>query len=126
MPITRKTGLNVSVFTIGGIDYLCDLDNATISVDVTDEDARGVCDAWSYAWATSKAWKIEAEIFVPATAALINDMVSGDSLVTVAFNTGANSYTGNGLLKTGSHSAGKSGLQKMNVTISGQGALAVA
>lgn len=123
---TRKTGLNISVFSLGGTDYLCDLDNATLSVEVESEDARGVCDEWSFAWATSKSWSIDAELFVTAAASLVTDMISGDSIVTVSFNSGANTYTGTGLLTSGSHSAGKSGLQKLSVKIQGQGALSVA
>lgn len=123
---SRKSGLDVSVFTLGGSDYLCDLDNASLSVEVEHEDARGVCDEWSFAWATSKSWSLDAELFVASAAALVTDMISGDSIVTVSFNTGANTYTGTGLLTSASHSAGKSGLQKVSVKIQGQGTLSVA
>lgn len=127
MPFTtRKSGLSATVFTLGGAEYLCDLDNATLSIEVENEDARGVCDEWSYAWATSKAWSVDAELFVGTNAALITDMISGDSIVTVVLNTGANTYTGTGLLTSGSHSVGKSGLQKLSIKISGQGELSVA
>lgn len=123
---TRKTGLSVSVFTLGGTDLKCSLDNASLSIEVEQEDARGVCDEWSFAWATSKSWSIDAELFVEATAPLMADMISGDALVTVTFNSGANTYTGNGLLTSGSHSVGKSGLQKVSIKIQGQGELSVA
>jgi hypothetical protein len=127
MPFTaRKSGLNVSVFSVGGTEYLCDLDNASLSVEVEQEDARGVCDEWAFAWATSKSWSIDAELFVSTVAALMTDIIGGDALVTVSFNSGANTYTGTGLLTSGSHSAGKSGLQKLSIKIQGQGALAVA
>lgn len=124
--VTRKSGLDVSVFSLGGTAYYCDLDNATLSVEVESEDARGVCDEWSYSWATSKAWSLDAELFVAAAATLISDLVSGDALVTVSINSGANTYTGNALIKSGSHTFGKSGLQKMSVKLEGQGALSVA
>lgn len=120
---TRKSGLDVSVFSLGGTDYYCDLDNATLTIEVEHEDARGVCDDWSFAWATSKSWSLDAELFVAATAPLMAD---ADSLVTISFNSGANTYSGTGLITSASHSAGKSGLQKVSVKIAGQGALTVA
>jgi len=126
MPITRKTGLDVSVFTLGGTAYLADLENATVSVNVESEDARGIADAWSYAWATSKSWSIEAETFIASSAAILADAASGDSLVTVSFTTGAGSYTGNALIKTASHSSNRGALQRQKFTLEGQGALTVA
>lgn len=120
---TRKTGLDVSVFSLGGSSYLYDLDNATLSIEVETEDARGVGDLWSHSWSTSKSWGLDAELFVATSATLVAD---ADQLVTVSFNTGANTYTGNGVLKSTSHSVGKSGLQKQSIKIEGQGALTIA
>lgn len=121
----RKTGINVSVFSLGGDSYLCDLEDATLTITSQTEDARGVCDEDSYAWAISRGWELQASIFVASTASLMADVAEGDGQVTVSFNTGANTYTGTGLITNASHSVSKGGLQKMSVTISGQGGLEV-
>lgn len=126
MPITRKTGLDVSVFTLGGTAYLADLENATVSVNVDSEDAKGIADAWNYAWATAKGWSIEADTFVATSAAILTDAASGDALVTVAFTTGGNTYSGTALIKTASHSTSRAALQRQKFTLEGQGALTVA
>lgn len=123
--VTRKSGLDVAVFSLGGTEYLCDLDNATINVEIDEEDARGVCDDWKFAWATAKGWSLDGELFVASVAPLMADIISGDALVTVSFNTGGNTYTGNALIKSAGHSAGKTGLQKVSAKLSGQGALTV-
>lgn len=126
MPITRQTGLNVSIFNIDGTAYLADLDNATLSLNIESEDARGIADEWSYAWATSKSWSIEAETFVASDAAILADAAAGDSLVTVAFDTGAGAYSGTALIKSASHSASRGALQKQKFSLEGQGTLTVA
>lgn len=123
---TRRTGLDVSVFTLGGTAYLCALDNATLTVNVDSEDAKGVCDEWNYPWALARNWTIEADIFVEAAAALVTDATSGDAVVTVAFTSGANTYSGTALIKTASHSVSRSSLQRQKVTLEGQGELTVA
>ncbi len=124
MPLsTRKTGLQVSVFSLTD-DYLCDLESATLEVTVSSEDARGVCDEWSHMWAMSRAWKITAEIFVSDAADLLG-VAADTAQVTVNFNSGANTYAGTGLITSASHSVDRSSLQKVSVTIEGQGELTV-
>lgn len=126
MPITRKTGLDVSVFTLGGTAYLADLENATLSVNVDSEDAKGIADDFAYPWATARSWSIEADTFVASAAAILSDAATGDSVVTVAFTTGAGTYSGNALIKSASHSTSRGALQRQKFTLEGQGELTVA
>ncbi len=121
----RRSGLNVSVFTLDGTSLLCELEDATVSVEVQDEDGRGVCDEWSYAFSISRAWTIEANLFVAAAGALGVADAAGSNSVAVVFNTGANTYTGNGVITQSQHSVSKGALQKYSITIKGYGALTV-
>ena len=123
---TRKSNFDVSVFTIGGTAYLGDLENATLTVNVDSEEAKGIADEWNYAWATAKGWTIEADTFVATTAATLTDAASGDALVTVAFTSGGNTYSGNALIKSATHSVGRASLQRQKFSLEGQGALTIA
>ncbi len=123
---TRKTGLDVSVFTVGGTVYLGNLDNATLTVNVESEESKGIADAWTFPWATSKGWSIEADTFIASAATTLTDAATGDALVTIAFTSGAGVYSGTGLIKTASHTVGNKQLQKEKFTVEGQGALAIA
>jgi len=89
----RKTNLDVSVFSIAGTDYLCDLKNCTLEYQVQTEESRGVCTPSSYPWAVGDSWTLQGEIFVNTTASVLSTAFS-NSLVTIVFTTGANSYSG--------------------------------
>ena len=97
---TRKSGLDVSVFTIGGTAYLANLDNATLTINIDSEEAKGIADSWNYPWATAKGWSIEADSFVASAATTLTDAATGDALCTIAFTTGGGTYSGTGLIKT--------------------------
>jgi hypothetical protein len=121
----RKRGGSATVFTLDGTNILCEFETAEMSVEITTEDARGACDDWEYAWSISKSWQLTGSLFV-ADAAFLLAAAAGDNQITVVFNTGANAYTGTGILTSGSHSVNRSSLQKQSFTIKGQGSLTVA
>lgn len=115
----------MTVWTVDGTSLLCELEDATISVEVDTEDAAGVCDDWKYAWSMARSWKIEQTNFVAGTGALGIQLAAGDNQVAVVLNTGGNGYTGTGLVTSGSHSIGRRALQKDVFSIEGQGPLVV-
>lgn len=121
----RRSGLNVSVWSLDGTSLLCNLEDATVTVDVQDEDGRGVCDSWSYSFAISRAWTIEATMFVDEFGANAVADAANANTVVVVFNTGANNYTGTGTITQAQHLVSNGGLQKQSVTIKGYGALTV-
>lgn len=121
----RRSGLNVSVFTLDGTSLLCELEDASLSVEVQDEDGRGVCDEWSYAFSISRSWTLEATMFASADGALGVADAADQNSVAVVFNTGANTYTGNGIITQAQHQVSKGSLQKWSVTIKGYGPLSV-
>jgi hypothetical protein len=124
MPLVRRRGIDISIFTLDGTSLLCELEEAEITVEADTEDASGACDEWKYAWANKRSWTLSYKGFVPASARGILDAAS-NSNVTVVFNTGANTYNGVGLMKTASHSVSKSSLQRESISIEGQGELTI-
>lgn len=61
-----QTGLSVSVFSIGGTDYLGDLQSGSISLTNNVADGSGIADEWKYASVTGRNLTIEAMMTVPA------------------------------------------------------------
>lgn len=118
----RKVALDVSVFTIGGVDLLCDVENFNVRREVREVDAGGICDQDEFPYAVRQGWTAEGDLFVAASAPLMAD---ADAQVTFTANTGANTYSGTGLLTTRDHSVTRDGLQKVTFTIRGQGPLSV-
>lgn len=126
MAINRLSGLDVAVFTVGGTSYINDLENATLSVEVQEEDARAIKDQFSYPWATGRSWTLEADVFVGAAATLLSIAGAGSAQVAVAFDSGGNAYSGTGLVTSASHQVNRGGLQMQKITIKGQGPLTIA
>ncbi|MCW5933967.1 MAG: hypothetical protein KIT45_06655 [Fimbriimonadia bacterium] len=123
MPTLRKTGLSVSAFSSDSTSYLDDLENCTVSIEISEEDARACKDGWAYAWSYARRWTIEADVFVAAAAAFMSQS-AGDGLVAISYNSGANTYAGTGVLNV-DHVMVRDGLQKQRVRISGQGEITV-
>jgi hypothetical protein len=123
--ISRLTGLAVSVFTLEG-NYIDDLEDATVTVNVDSEEAKAIKDQFAYPWATGRSWQLECGVFVSTSATLVALAATGDAQVSISFDTGGNAYSGIGLIKTASHSVGKGALQRQKVTIDGQGPLGIA
>lgn len=122
----RRNGLSVTVFTLGGDSYICELENATVSIEVESEDVAGVCDVWGYEWPLTKSWSLECTCWVAGSGAtMLKDAADGDAQVAVSFTTGGNAYTGVALITSASHEISRKGHQKWSVTLKGQGALTV-
>lgn len=125
MPIVRKTGQDISVFTIDGVSFLCELKNATLTINIQTEEAKGACDVWSKPWAVSGSWDAHAELDVASAASLMGAGTNLNTLVSVVWNSGANNYSGEANITNVSHQAGHASLQKMNVTLMGFGDLTI-
>ncbi|GEM_PF-6679412 len=117
----RLTNLNVSVFTLGGAQYIDDLEDASISFEIENDEARAIKDQWSYVYATGRSFTVESSVFVSPSAALVALAASGSAQVTFSYVTGGATYAGTGLITSANHSTGR-GLQKQKITIKGQGA----
>lgn len=117
----RLTGLNVSVFNLSG-DYLHDMENCTLSTEVHATEAKGLADEYDYPWATGRAVTLEADVFVSTSAALLTLAATGTAQVSISYNSGGNTYSGQGLITSVNHSNTRDGLQTQKVTIKFQGA----
>lgn len=114
------TGLNVSVFTVGGA-YVDDLENATLSIDNDSEETAAVKDAWSSELTLQYGWKVEASVFGGTTAPLMVLAAGTAPSAALTFTYGTKKYTGNTLLRV-DHSFGK-GVQRHKLVLLGNGAL---
>lgn len=118
------TGLDVTLFSLGGTAMVGMLENATLEVTNATEDAAGVNERWAENTIVGSNWRIEGELNVATVAGILTEAV-GDGAVSVAFETGGNDYTGNGVVETASHQVNRRSLQKQRVSIQGNGALTV-
>lgn len=128
---TRCSGLTVSVFTLGGTAYIGDLEEATLTVDNNLEEGRGIKDVAKFPIPLRGNWRIEATLFCASDAPLMSAAVGTAPSVSVTFTVNASTstavngkYTGTANIKTAAHRT-PAGLQKVNCTLSGKGALTV-
>lgn len=120
---TRSVGTDVSVFTLGGEDFLGYVSNATITVDIKVSDAGAVRDGWNMDLPVGASWTIDADNFIETANPHAAEAASGDRLVSVSITTGAGAYSGDGVLKSFSHTLPHQDLQTVKVQIVGHGAL---
>jgi len=118
----RKDNLDISVFTINGTDYICDMKDCSIEYQVQTEESRGVCSGNSYPWAVSDSWQLSGEIFVNSSASVFSTSFN-NSMVTIVFNTGAGTYTGSAQVTSVSHVVGAAKIQTQHITMQGFGPL---
>lgn len=129
MSTVRKTGLDVTVCSLGGTSILATLKDVTLNIEIDSQEARAIADEWSYAWAVGRSWNMDFDLHADGStvsSTLMAEVISGDCVVTVATTIGGLVYSGTGLFKTASHAASTSSLQSHKGAISGQGSLALA
>jgi hypothetical protein len=117
----RKTGLDVSVFTLGGTTYIDDLQDAEIIGETKDAEGKGINDRHDFPVAVGTSGRIEGNIMVASVAALMGTVLTGTAVVTISVNTGANTYGGNALLSSVGHRIERDGLQMQRVSLKFQG-----
>ena len=114
----RQPAENATVFTVGGTNFIGDLENATVTIEIKDEDASASRDIDEYAWAVKRRYQIEGDLFVGASAAM---MVAAGNSVALVFTTGGMSYSGQFLVTQGVHSHNKAALDKQKAIFKNQG-----
>lgn len=123
--MARISGLQVSVFTLGGTALIADLDDCTLTIENNEEDGSGIKDLFENHIPLKYRWQIEADIFVATVASLMTIAAGATPTVTVSFNTGGNTYSGTCMIKTAAHHT-PDGLQKQRITLLNQTALGIA
>ncbi len=124
MAVYRKSGLTVSLFTLEATEFIGDIIDVTVSIEVHDEEASGIGDDWDFAWAVGRNITMEVNAFTGGTSQALSKAhllaLAGTSVAAV-YTSGANTYAAQMLVGSGSHSSAKRSLQKQKVTLKGQG-----
>ena len=116
---------SLTVFTLDGTSVVGQFSQATLTVDVENEDGAAINDVWSSAVAAGKSWQLSCQGKLDTTAFAVGKAVS-DPVVTVVFTTGAGDYSGTALVSQATHGVTRRTLQDQSITLLGQGQLTVA
>jgi predicted secreted protein len=124
-------GSNGSVYV--GADKIGELNSYTITVTQNTEETFGFGDTWVANTATSKSWSVEASGYhdpddTTGQAVLIEDILTGDSSVTITVRTegdtsGDDTYSGTVILTEVSVDASADGIIGFSFSGNGNGAL---
>lgn len=124
-------GSNGSVYV--GSDKIGELNSYTITVTQNTEETFGFGDTWVANTATSKSWSVEASGYhdpddTTGQAVLIEDILTGDSSVTITVRTegdtsGDDTYSGTVILTEVSVDASADGIIGFSFSGNGNGAL---
>lgn len=116
-----------------GTDVIGELNSFSITITQNTEDTFAFGDDWMTSTATSKSWSIEASGYhdpddTSGQVALLSDILTGDSSITVALRTegstaGDDEYTGTVTLQEVSMEAAADGIIGFSFSGMGSGAL---
>lgn len=121
---TKVNNLDVSAFTIGGTNYLANLDSGSIQVEWTHQEGKAVGTQWAYPVVTKKKISMDATLKIPTTSGaglmlLMDSATSGLEVVaSITINSIATTFPG--LLKSVDHSYPQGGIQTHKVQIKGR------
>jgi hypothetical protein len=121
----RKTALDMSVFTIGGVAYIDDIESFDISIDTGAKDGSGIKDGFTFPNSISTNYEIRGTAFVTTTAlltALANNATLSNIKVAVSITHGGDTFQVPGLLSAAIHKMERDDIQKVDFTIKGRGA----
>jgi hypothetical protein len=122
-----RTSLDVSVFSIGGTDYLGDLDSLEISITTEDKIAEGVADEWVSLQAVGTRHEISGKLKIAGSATSTLMALAAGTIasldVTVAVTIGGVlTATMPMMLQMASHQLAEADLQMIDVKFSPRGA----
>jgi len=123
--MARKTGLDVSVFTLGSTTFIDDLQDAELVGNTKTAEGKGIKDRADFPIAVGTGAEIRGNIMVASTASLMSTILTGTALVTVSITTGANAYSCNAILTEVGHRFEREGIQMMRVSLKTQGTVTV-
>lgn len=110
-------GIDVTVFTIGGETLVGILNNADYESNVATEDGASINELSEDPEPVGRSRRITGEANVDDEAAFIALIEGASPIVTFSFNSGANTYAGNGVLSQVTHRTRKRALQTETFTI---------
>lgn len=123
----RKTGLDVSVFTLLGGTYLGDVRNFEVSKRNKTEEGKGIADIDDFPVLVGSMWEAQCELLVAGTTtmALMGTAASNVPAGTVGISTGGAAYAGTAVITEARHRGEREGIQVLSVTMLGRGNIAV-
>lgn len=129
----RKISTGTTVWSIGSVDYVCDVKDGTLTVESDTEEGKGICSAWSYPILTGMKWKVDCTIFVNTTLASLMGVAVGQAAklggigsgttVAISITIPDGNHAGYGIITSLGHKTSAGAIQEYSVSISGQGAL---
>jgi hypothetical protein len=118
----RVPATSITVANVGG-DILAYVDNGTFKGDAKHVEAKGVSDIARYPWPVDTGWDLEFDLFAGSHSL---QLLKIGTSVSVTFVMGGTSYSGTGLVASGSHGGHNSDLLKQKLMVIGQGDCTIA
>ncbi|NBW13064.1 MAG: hypothetical protein EBR82_34095 [Caulobacteraceae bacterium] len=119
-----KTGLDISVFTIGGTNYLTSLDTGLINITTATSPGDGAADLWEFLNATGTSVEITVDrklTLTPAMMALVTAAGTSGLSVQVAITLGGFTFSAPMLLTMADHGIEKNSVQMEQATFKQKG-----
>lgn len=138
--MNRSVGADATVFSIGGKEHICDIRDATLTIEWQDTNVGTICDPWSAAYPVSYGWRVEGTMWPSsnqAASSIVYSMIgAGGTTMTggqgigatatplaIVITTPAGSISGNGIFTSITHSASRNEVQSYKFTLLGVGDL---
>lgn len=122
---TRLTGVNVSVFTLGGNALVGELTNATMEMTTATTDTKGVSDWWADPQAVGASFRITGELQASGTLALMGTAATTNPVVAFTATTSARSYSGTAVISSIAHRIERENVQTYSITLDSKGTVLV-
>lgn len=114
-----QSNLNISVYTVGGGNFLGELESGSISITTDVEDGSGIANLWEWPNSLGTDLQLQANHFVTTNADLFQELLANnitDIQVEVVVNLGPVAITFPGTMTSGNHSIQEGQIQMQNVT----------
>jgi hypothetical protein len=124
---TKVNNLDVSVFSVGGIDYIGNLEGGELAIEWAHAEGKAINDKWRYPVRDSKTIEASGQLRIPAAAGVMlstrfHDEAYAQLDVNFSVTINGVAYAFPGLLKQLGVAIGETGPQMMPVQITGKGA----
>ena len=126
---TRHFGGDLSVFSVGGANFLGMAKNIVVNFEEDTMESRAIKDAWKYPITRIASWSIDLDAVVEdetLSTSLMSLVGSAVAIIVSSAATGAGiKYTGTALVQKGVHTIPDED-QRQTITLMGRGALTLA
>jgi len=120
----RQTGLNITVFTVGGTAYLGRLRSGSIKFTTETDEGSGAADLWQFPFAVGTNYEVSGEIQIASSASfsqLIAAAGTAGLLVTVNISLAGSVFAAPMTLTTSGHKIMVGKVQYESITLKNRG-----